>query len=218
MVYALPADGIDEKWDINGTIESIAASMQSWLRERAPVDGLRFDSKDRVLDITFVRLDLTLNQIVQAKITSIPLMDGLLKAGLDDPAKIYAVWFPFPGSAGDLSSICGSQTAKDGVKFSFTYFERYDDPEPNRCVNQHTIMLHEVFHALEAVSPCAPNYMSQSPDLRKGHVIDDPNDLMYGGDELGVMIELDKDRDDYFGHGVPGCPDLADSPFLRHAN
>lgn len=27
LVYALPADGADEKWDINGTIESIVASM-----------------------------------------------------------------------------------------------------------------------------------------------------------------------------------------------
>ena len=182
------------------------------------MQGLSFDSKDGVLDITFVRLGLTWSQIAQAKITSIPLMDGLLEAGLDDPAKIYAVWFPFPGSAGDLKTICGSQTAKDGVRFSFTYFERHDDPEPNRCVNQHTIMLHEVFHALDAVSPCAPNYLRQSQGLRKGHVIDDSNDLMYGGDDLGVMLELDKDRDDYFGHGVAGCPDLADSPFLRRVN
>ena len=218
LVYVLPADGIDEKWDINGTIESIAASMQLWLQKRSPVQGLRFDSKDGVLDITFVRLALTSSQIAQARTTSIPLMDGLVDAGLDDPAKIYAVWFHFSGSAGDLSSICGSQTAKDGVRFSFTYFERQDDPIPNRCVNQHTIMLHEVFHALDAVSPCAPNYLKQSLDLRKGHVIDDPNDLMYGGDELGVMIELDKDRDDYFGHGVAGCPDVADSPFLQPVN
>ena len=145
-------------------------------------------------------------------------MEGLLKAGLDDPAKIYAVWCPFRGSARDLSTICGSQTAKDGVRFSFTYFERFDEPDSSRCVNQHTIMLHEIFHALEAVSPCAPNYFEQSPDLRKGHVIDDPNDLMYGGHELGVMIELDTNRDDYFGHSVAGCTDVADSPFIQKAN
>lgn len=192
--------------------------MQSWLRERAQVQGLQFDAKDGVLDITFVRLDQTMSQMAQANITSIPLMEGLLKAGLDDPEKIYAVWFPFPGSAGSTSSICGSQTVKDGVRFSFTYFERYDDPDPSRCVNQHTIMLHEVFHALDAVSPCAPNYLEQSPDLAKGHVFDDPNDLMYGGHELGVMIELDKDRDDYFGHGIDGCPDVTDSPFLQMGN
>jgi len=218
LVYALPADGADEQWDINGTIESIAASMQSWLRERAPVQGLRFDSKNGVLDITFVRLALTSSQIAQASVTSIPLMDGLLEAGFDDPAKIYAVWFPFPGSAGGFSSVCGSQTANNRVRFSFTYFERQDDPMPNRCVNQHTIMLHEVFHALDAVSPCAPNYLGQSLGLRKGHVIDDTNDLMYGGDEVGVMIELDKDRDDYFGHGVAGCTDLAYSPFIQRVN
>ena len=215
LVYALPADANDENWDVNGTIESLTASMQSWLRERAPVQGLRFDSDNGVLDITFLRLDYTLSQFAQAEVTSALLMDGMLAAGLNDPGKIYAVWFPYPGTAGGLSSVCGAQTFMDGVRFSFTYFERNDDPEPNLCVNQHTIMLHEIFHALNAVSPCAPNYLMQSPGLNKGHVIDDSNDLMYGGDELGVMIELDKDRDDYFGHGMADCPDVADSPFFR---
>ena len=79
-------------------------------------------------------------------------------------------------------------------------------------------MLHEVFHALDAVSPCAPNYLRQSQGLLKGHVFDDPNDLMYGGDELGIMISLDEDRNDYFGHGVDGCPDVADSPFIQLVN
>jgi len=218
LVYVLPSDGLDEKWDINGTIESIAASMQSWLRERSPVEGLRFDSIDGVLDITFVRLKASLTQISQAVVTSAPLMEGLMEAGLDDPKKIYAAWVPFAGRAGDLNPICGSQSDRDGVKFSFTFFERHDDPEPNHCLSQDTIMLHEVFHALGAVSPCAPNYLGQSSNLPKGHVNDDPNDLMYGGDELGVMIELDKDRDDYFGHGLANCTDLADSPFLQHAD
>ena len=102
LVYALPADANDENWDINGTIESLAASMQSWLKERAPVHGLRFDSDNGVLDITFLRLDDTLSQLAQAEVTSALLMDGLLAAGLNDPGKIYAVWFPFPGTAGDL--------------------------------------------------------------------------------------------------------------------
>ena len=145
-------------------------------------------------------------------------MEGLMKAGLDDPKKSYAAWFPFPGRAGDLNPICGSQLETDGVRFSFTFFERHDDPEPNRCLSQDTTMLHEVFHALGAVSPCGPNYLGQSSNLPKGHVDDDPNDLMYGCDELGVMIELDKDREDYFGHGVANCSDLADSPFLRHVD
>ena len=94
LVYVLHYDGLDEKSDINETIESIAASMQSWLRDRFPVEGLRFDSMDGVLDITFVRLEVSLTQISQAVVTSPPLMGRLMKAGLDDPKRIYAAWVP----------------------------------------------------------------------------------------------------------------------------
>ena len=38
-VYAVPAAAFDEQWDINGTIESIVADLQTWLREKT--DGRR---------------------------------------------------------------------------------------------------------------------------------------------------------------------------------
>ena len=81
-------------------------------------------------------------------------------------------------------------------------------------MNQHSIMLHEIFHALGAVPSCAPNYSNKSSGLNTGHVGDDPNDLMYSGDHVGIAVELDKDHQDYFGHAVAGCPDTADSPYL----
>ena len=121
LVYVLHSDGLDEKSDINEIIESIAASMQSWLRDRSPVEGLKFDSIDGVLDITFVRLEASLTQISQAVVTSTPLMGRLMKAGLDDPKRIYAAWGPFAGRAGALNPICGSQSDTDGVRSSSTF-------------------------------------------------------------------------------------------------
>ena len=121
LVYVLHSDGLDEKSDINETIESIAARMQSWMRDRFPVEGLRFDSIEGVLDITFVRLDASLTQISQAVVTSTPLMGRLMKAGLDDPKRIYAAWVPFAGRAGALNPICGSQSDTDGVRSSSTF-------------------------------------------------------------------------------------------------
>ena len=95
--------------------------MQSWLRDRFPVEGLRFDSIYGVLDITFVRLEASLTQISQAVVTPTPLMGRLMKAGLDDPKKIYAAWVFLARRAGVLNPICGSQSDTDGVRFSFTF-------------------------------------------------------------------------------------------------
>ncbi|CAN5451217.1 hypothetical protein BH23ACT9_BH23ACT9_20640 [soil metagenome] len=58
---------------------------------------------------------------------------------------------------------------------------------------------HELVHGLGAVADCAPN---SSGD---GHVTDEPRSTT-------VPVVLDGGRDDYFSHGVPGCPDIADSP------
>ena len=218
LAYVLPADGDDEQWDINGTIESIAGSMQDWLRQRANGQGLRLDSKNGALDITFFRLQKTRNEIAEATVTTMPISDELYAAGFSDPAKIYAIWYPYSGRTRGLETVCGFQTTKEGARFAFSFFERMDPPQYNRCVYPHTTMLHEVFHALGAVPPCAPNYLNQSQGLPTGHVDDDPNDLMYAGDKLGAMIELDKDRNDYFGHGVAGCLDLSNSQYLEPPN
>ena len=214
LAYVLPADGADEEWDINGTIESIVASMQEWLSERANGRELRLDSTRGSLDITFVRLQRTSDQIAQSGFTPGPLTDELYSAGFNDPNKIYAVWYPFPGRAGDIEDVCGLQSNWQDVRFAFSFFERLA-PRNNACMNQHTIMLHEIFHALGAVSPCAPNYLIELPESRAGHVGDDPNDLMYAGDRIGIPVELDKDHQDYFGHAAAGCPDTADSPYLE---
>ena len=35
--------------------------------------------------------------------------------------------------------------------------------------------------------------------------------------ELGSPVLLDEGNDDYFMHEIPGCPDVADSPYLAPA-
>ena len=207
LAYVLPADGDDEQWDINGTIEGIVASMQVWLGERADGHRLVLDSAKDSLDITFVRLSKTKDQIAEAAFTWVPIVEELYAAGFNDPKKIYAVWYPNLGHVQDEETVCGIQSIKEGVKFALSFFERLA-PRGNRCMGQHTLMLHEIFHALGVVSSCAPNYA-------RGHVSDDPNDLLYRGDLVGIMAELDKDRQDYFDHEIEGCPDAADSPYLQ---
>lgn len=70
---------------------------------------------------------------------------------------------------------------------------------------------HELIHAMGAVGACAPNYG------RNGHVIDNPNDIMYDPPEGAAFpaannLLLDPGNDDYYDHGNGDCPDIKDSP------
>ena len=68
---------------------------------------------------------------------------------------------------------------------------------------------HELVHGLGAARDCAPHSTGD------GHVTDDPWDILTAdrpASAIGRVVTLDADRDDYFGHGMPDCPDIADSP------
>ena len=214
-VYAVPADGADEEWDINGVIAGIVADMQSWLRQRTDGRDLAFDEDGDGLAVTFVQLERSRAEIGGSAAPWHPLVKELYERGLSDPLRVYAVWVPFAPRI-DAEPICGVQTDYMGVKFALSFYER-SGPGEYRCINQPTTMVHEVVHALGAVAPCAPNYYTESGTGNIGHVDDHANDLLYGGEKLGSPMLLDEGNDDYFMHGVPGCPDIADSPYLRPA-
>ncbi len=212
-VYAVPAGAPDEQWDVNGTIESIVADMQEWLGARSGGWGIRFDEHGGSLDITFIALESDGKALSEAEHPWRPVTRELYDRGMNDPNKIYAVWTTFvPQTAGPLT--CGVQTDYQGVKFAYAFFQRVT-PGHHRCVNQPTTMVHELFHGFGAVASCAPHYLGQSSEGGRGHVDDEPNDLLYSGDRVGIPLELDKGNDDYFMHHNPGCLDTADSPYLE---
>ncbi len=214
-VYALPADAPDEEWDINGVIDGIVADVQSWLRPRTGGRDLVFDEADGRLAVTFVRSESRLDELHASSRSWHLLAQELFGRGLNDPRRIYAIWSPFAPKT-DGNPICGVQTEYEGTKFAFSFYER-SGPGEFRCINQPTTMVHEVVHALGAVAPCASNYYGDPASGSIGHVDDHPNDLLYGGDELGSPVLLDEGNNDYFMHEIPGCPDVADSPYLAPA-
>ncbi|MEE8600746.1 hypothetical protein [Euzebya tangerina] len=72
----------------------------------------------------------------------------------------------------------------------------------------HTVA-HELVHGMGAVMDCAPH------STGTGHVFDDPNDVLYQGPiqrSPADAVRLDAGRDDYWQHGMEGCPDIMDSP------
>lgn len=70
-------------------------------------------------------------------------------------------------------------------------------------------MLHEFIHAMGLSPTCASNHHLA------GHVSDSPNDLMWAGYALWELPpRLDIGNDDYFRHGNPDCPDLANVGYI----
>ena len=212
-VFAAPSGAVDEQWDINGTIESIVADLQAWLRERTGGRGVIWDEADGRLDITFIRLENSESDLAGFPNDWEPVAEELYRRGLNDPNKVYAVWLPTVRQGAE-TMVCGIQTEYNSVSFAFSFFKRVEQGK-NLCANQPVTMVHELFHAFGAAAPCATNYVSEDGSLRSAHVDDDPNDLMYSGDQIGIPIELDQGHDDYFDHDIPGCLDTADSPYLE---
>ena len=68
---------------------------------------------------------------------------------------------------------------------------------------------HELTHNFGAVPACAPHSDGT------GHVADDPRDVLYNGPNPRdwAHLMLDPGHDDYYGHSIPGCLDIAGSPF-----
>jgi hypothetical protein len=71
------------------------------------------------------------------------------------------------------------------------------------------LLAHEMAHGFGAVDDCAPHAGGG------GHVIDDPRDLLYNGDQDRVwdQLALDPGHDDYYATGRADCPGIEASPF-----
>ncbi len=64
-------------------------------------------------------------------------------------------------------------------------------------------MIHELLHVLGCAPTCGKNKTGD------GHVNDDRFDLTYHGHGELAAAHLNENHDDYFDHGIAGCPDLA---------
>jgi len=94
--------------------------------------------------------------------------------------------------------------------FRKTQMVSAEDALPGRPESMPVPALHEVLHTMGYVAACAPHH------TLRGHVSDDPADLMYAGRLPWKPRALDVNRDDYFGHRGNSCPDLAHDPLLVH--
>jgi hypothetical protein len=70
-------------------------------------------------------------------------------------------------------------------------------------------MVHEILHTMGLVHPAAPHH------AECGHTGDNPQDLMYAGDQPWDPRVIDPGHDDYFQTGRTDIIDLSRSVFLE---
>ncbi len=220
VIYMLPADGLDNELDTDGTLATSVLAWTAWLAEQTGGPTMRMDThcEGQALDISFVTSqtdDVTLAS------TDPYIRDNLdaelVDLGFDAPNKLYAVYYD-----GSSNYSCGGGAWPPALigRVGALYLQGMPPGAPP-CADQplgagidspgylEHAMLHELVHTLGYVAECAPNHHST------GHVSDDPTDLMYTGSEPWYAQVLDVGNDDYYGHGRADCPDLARSALLE---
>lgn len=222
FIYALPNDGRDDFLDLNGEIELSAGAMNTWLQSHTS-HHLRFDTYEGKLDVSFMRIDYTADQVNSLGTDILSLIEHEIKtSGFDATHKLFVVYYDgfFPNDQG----YCGlAQRPPDGAGVTAILLLRgYDSSQDLTCPRQFTksadytgyfemTILHELLHLMGMVPGCAQH-------VQDGHVSDNAQDLMYyqyDGSYSPLYTYLDYHNDDYYNHGNPDCPDFARSVFLE---
>ncbi|MGH2581289.1 MAG: hypothetical protein ACRDFQ_00140 [Anaerolineales bacterium] len=221
FVYALPSDGEDELLDVDGSIALSAQALNSWLEGKTG-SRLRYDSYQGDLDISFMQLEYTAEQISDLGTHILLLMEYEIKTrGFDTSNKLYVIYYD--GFFVTNEGYCGlAAFPPEGAGVTATLLLRGYSPRNDLvCPRQFTqsadytgyfemTILHELLHLTGMVPECAPHYQD-------GHVSDNSQDLLfhqYDGSYSPLYTYLDYRNDDYFGHGDPDCPDFGRSVFL----
>ena len=218
LVYAIPADGVDRALDTNGTIAGTVSVWESWLAGQTGGSVLRLDTYHGVDDITFVRLPQSDAEMASHGVYVRDVIEADLRAaGLIVAGKIYAVYYD-----GSSMSSCGGGSWPPELVGSVGALYLHGAPPGAPACDTNVFasqgekpgyldfaMLHELLHVLGFVPSCAPHA------VLRGHVSDSNTDLMYAGPLPWNPTTLDVGRDDYYGAHIPGCLDLADSPYLQ---
>ena len=186
FVYAVLADGRDNRTDLGNYFSLVADEMQDWLYDQ---DGMRWrlDTYNGELDVSLLVVNST---------DSNPNFTRALErreGGRLNPDKKYAIFFDYDGSHGRFPY---TGYATRNIAVTLIHSPHY----------QHVagIATHELIHTLGAVPSCAPN-------VSGSHASDSVDDIMAGGHLVGGV--LDWNRDDYFRHGRTKCLDTADAPY-----
>lgn len=212
-LYVLPSDGTDEQLDQLGTIEGSVRSWNAWFATQTGGKELRLDTSNGRLDVSFLRVNKTKDELAATGGNVRTKLEYLLLAnGFTAVDKVYLVYY---GGKGDG---CGRGAWPPTIHG--TVGALYLDSDSG-CMSQpfsaadeppkflEFLGVHEVLHVLGFAAPCAPHH------TESGHIGDSTADVMYSGTQPWVPTTLDVNHDDYYGVGLSSCRDLANSALLE---
>ena len=204
FIYAILKNGKDKEWDINGYIEKNALKVNKnflkWSAKNKKSNGMgqkfKYDfSKDGKIDVSFARLNLTRKEIDKPDYPNGIIYRELFRQGFNNPKKVYAIFSGFKSKHGN------SDGGEGGPLFTILYgpaIKSYGSKD------MEIVILHELFHTQGAAYDCGKR------TYRGAHV--KGSDVLSSGN---VSTKIDSKNDTYYRHGIEGCPDLADSVFLK---
>jgi hypothetical protein len=242
VLYVIPSDSADDQFDTDGKICNSTLGWTQWLQDQTEGRRLRLDTSGDVLDIGFVRLEVT-DAVMHGSSSELDVQTGfayvrdrieleLLQMGQLVPHKIYAVYYggtsEYSCGGGAYPPLIIDQVGAMYLGGDIPGFPACDSQpwgEPDlvpRYIDYG--MLHEMLHTLGLVDLVAPNQHSS------GHAFDEAeaapqSDVLYaqrpgmddpgwGVNEPGGLV-LDLGRDDYFEQPNAEIVDLARSVFLE---
>ncbi|MDC1039684.1 hypothetical protein OAQ36_03415 [Candidatus Pelagibacter sp.] len=204
FIYAILKNGKDKEWDINGYIEKYALKVNKnflkWSAKNKKSNGIgqkfKYDfSKDGKIDVSFARLNLTRKEIDKPDHPNGIVYRELFRQGFNNPKKVYAIFSGFKSKHGN------SDGGEGGPLFTILYgpaIKSYGSKD------MEIVILHELFHTQGAAYDCGKR------TYRGAHL--KGSDVLSSGN---VSTKIDSKNDTYYRHGIEGCPDLADSVFLK---
>jgi hypothetical protein len=205
VIYAVPTDGQDNQFDVNGVLADTVTIANDFFRQASGGKEIRFDRTiDGALDISFLALPNPGADYADEGVFAREAIQADVQAtGYLDPRKIYLVYYDgrFDLRCGGAGPPIGS-----GDPVAVMYLQG------RNCRNQYQFArgaeragfwewaaAHEVVHALGFVRPCSPNHN----DSAVAHTGDVPGDLMYAGPQSWAPALVDPGQDDYYGASVP---------------
>ncbi|HET7144541.1 MAG TPA: hypothetical protein VFI68_11020 [Anaerolineales bacterium] len=226
VVYALFDGDKDLNRDTDGSIARSVQLANDWFSGQTDGSSLRFDTYQGELDVTFVKFEIKAREALEkyradydinhVKDNSVIedyymdyIIDELLERDFYQKGKYYIFYIEH-----QHPHACGFSLHSG---FPGVFFLKMKDCGYGRlgvdayAWNTEFVILHEALHGLGFTPECAPHNVKDNPN----HVNDSSVDLMFSYANADQQLFLDLGHDDYYKHGIEGCPDLANSVFLE---
>jgi hypothetical protein len=226
VIYAFPADGVDQFGVDAGPIVADISALDAWWRAQDPTRAPRFDLYAfpgcppgiGQLDLARVQLPHTTAwyQPLETRLGRISTDLSSPPSAFADPAKKYLVYYD---GIVDQHRVCGispQQPFSGGPSaYSVLFLGSACPPDLGSGGFTASAAAHELLHNLGAVPfPGPPHGCFNDP----AHACDSTNDVLYPilSHPLGEEL-LDAGHDDYYGHAGSWF-DVQDSTWLAHVS